>query len=196
MEKKEYLTKPYRHFADLVSISAYRELGFYILDSRFTKDFCDKLSETINDVSGLGRDGTAFNVVFNTEGEIAIIDAEILGKFISNSFNIGVTGVYKGVSLNRIVRNVINGTDKVKNDFVIIAYSILYNTLGYIYSEISYNKSLTEKYKKLYNMGDYVRNDFPIIIGVILIMEDICKYMDISQEYLKNCITNEIKKKL
>lgn len=196
MEKKEYLTKPYRHFADFVSISACRELGFYILDSEFTEDFNYKLKETIEGVNEIGRDGTAFNVVFNTEGEVVIIDAELLGKFISNSFNIGVTGVYKTASLNKIVRNVINGTDKVKNDFVIIAYSILYNTLGYIYSEISYNKSLTEKYKKLYNLEDYEKNDFPIIVSAILIMEDICKYLDISSEYLKNCIFNDIKKKL
>lgn len=195
MEKKEFLRKAYRQFNDFVTVSASRELEYYIIDSKFTSDFSEKMKDTIDNIKEMGRDGSGFNVFFNTYGEIALIDAELIGNFIGNCYQTTMKDYYRSAALNKIVKNVINNGEKVQKDFIKISFLVLYNILGQVYSQVKYNKEITGMYRKKYCMEEYRKSDVPLIIASILITEDISNFLSLDSGYLSAAISQEITKK-
>lgn len=195
MEKKGFLKKPYKNFNDFIMTSASKELEYYIIDSKFHDEFSKKLKKTIDDVKEIGNDGAGFNVFFNTDGEVALVDAEIIGSFIGNCYQTTMMDYYKNIALNRIVRSVINNGQKAQKDFVKISFLVLYNILGQVYREIKYNKEITEKYIEKYCMEEYEKNDSPIIVASILITEDISRFLSLDSRLLSAVISEEITKR-
>jgi hypothetical protein len=129
MRGKEYMKKIYKKFSDFVAVASARELEYFILDSSFTSSFNYRMKKLIEEVKKERNDGIEFSILFNTDGEIVLIDANLIGRYIGNNYNITIEDYYKNTSLNKIIRDVINGSEKAQKDFVTISYSILYHTL-------------------------------------------------------------------
>lgn len=195
MRSKEYMKKLYKRFSDFVAIASARELEYFILDSKFTSNFNYNMKKLIDEIEKEKNEDIGFSVLFNTNGEIAIINADILGKHIGNRYNITIEEYYKNVSLNKIVRDVINGSDKSKRDFINISYSILYDTIESIYSEIKCKKDTVDNYKRDYFFNDYKKEDIGAVIACILIIEDICKYIGIEGNLLLEAVRDAITNK-
>lgn len=195
LRSKDYMKKAYKRFCDFVAECSSKELEYFIFDSKFTTDFNEKIGEMIKDIRDQGKESVEFTIMFNTEGEIALIDSFIIGKYIGNNYNVHMEQYYKESYLNKIVKYVVNGNKKVKKDFVLLSFNILYNTLESIYCDIKCKKETLNKYKNLYNLQEYEENNCSIIVGTILILEDICKYMGIKQEILEEAVNYHWQKK-
>lgn len=188
MENKDYLKKVYKNFSDFVAVASARELEYFILDANFTSSFNTRMKQVMDDIRMSGKGSVDFSIMFNTHGEIAIIDANLVGRFIGNNYNIHIQNYYKSTTLNRVVRQVINGSEKNQKDFIIVSYSILYHTMKEIYSEIICRKDIIRKYKLYYLIENYDKEDQAAVIACMLVLEDICRYMGIPGEYLLQCI--------
>lgn len=189
MINKEYLTKVYRHFKDFTAEASARELEYFVLDSKHTDAFNTRMKEIVESIRKDGKEDIEFSILFNTEGQVAVIDSDIIGRFIGNNYNVSIQRYYKTDNLNKVVRLVVNGTEKNKTDFVIVSYKIIHDTLKTIYNEIIYRKDIEEGYIKKYGLENYSENDIAIVIPTLMIMEDIVRYLNISQTYLKDCVT-------
>lgn len=183
MNNKDYLGKLFRTFDDFVSLVASRELEYIIFDAKYTTYFNNKMRKVLNEINRSKRDLELF-VMFNTRGEIAIIDSKIVGKYIANYYNIQMEKYYKDIKLNKIVWDVINGKSKTKRDFMVISYKIIYKVLNEIYMDIKCNKSILNEYKFRYGLENYSRKNISTIVISILILEDICNYIGIEEDIL------------
>lgn len=188
MRSKDYMRKVYKNFSEFVSECSSRELEYFIFDSKFTTTFNQRINELMNEIEKEGKKSIELAIMFNTEGEIALIDSFIIGNYISNNYIKHMEEYYKEVSLNNIVKRVVNGNEKSKKDFLILSYTILYNTLNSIYSDIKCKKETLENYINLYNLKHCEQDDCSIVVASILIMEDICKYMSINGRILVDSI--------
>ena len=184
MDNKDYIGKLFKNFCDFISLAASRELEYIIFDAKYTTHFNTNMKELLKDIKNKDKKDLDLTIMFNTNGEIAIIDSKIVGKYMANYYNIQMEQYYKGVKLNKIVRDVINGRDKIKRDFIIVSYKIIYKVLKEIYMDIKYNKSIFEEYKIRYGFKNYREKDVSIIIISILILEDICSYIGIEDRIL------------
>jgi hypothetical protein len=192
MRSKEYMKKLYRRFSDFVAIASARELEYFILDSKFTSNFNYNMKKLFDEIKNERNGDMSFTILFNTNGEIALINADILGKHIGNKYNLTIEEYYKNASLNKIVRDVINGSDKSKRDFIDISFSILYSTLAGIYSEIKCKKETVDTYRINFLLEDYTDNDIGAVVACILILEDICKYIGIQENLMVEAVKDAI----
>lgn len=184
MNNKDYMGKLFKNFYDFVSLAASKELEYIVFDARYTTYFNNKMKELLNDIKNQDEKDLEFSVMFNTKGEVAVIDSKIVGRYIANYYNIQMEKYYKDAKLNKIVWDVINGSYKIKRDFIIVSYKIIYKVLDEIYMDIKYNKSIFEEYKIRYGFKNYREKDVSIIIISILILEDICSYIGIEDRIL------------
>lgn len=184
MNNKDYIGKLYKTFCDFVSLASSRELEYIIFDAKYTTYFNSKMRKVLNDINKESKKETEFSIMFNTKGEVAVIDSRIVGKYIGNYYNIEMENYYKGAKLNKIIWDVMKGSNKVKSDFVIISYKIIYRILNEIYMEIKYSKNVLKEYKLRYGFEQYTKKDISIVIISILILEDICTYIGIDEEIL------------
>ena len=178
---KSYLNKTYKKFSDLLYVVATKELQYFITKGEFTSFFNYKMKRMISEISQQKNGLLNGSVFFNTEGEITLIDAEIVGRFIQNNYELKMLEYYKNTSLNKILREVINGSEKAKGDFIFISYTLLYNTLKELYKTISCKKNSSIIYKNRYGLEDYQKDDCTMIIAVLLILEDLCKYIGVDR---------------
>jgi hypothetical protein len=190
LRSKDYMKKVYRNFSEFVSECSSRELEYFIFDSKFTTEFNERIKELMNEIQVQGKKSVELAIIFNTEGEIALIDSSIIGNYIGNSYAKHMEEYYKENSLNNIVKHVVNGTEKSKKDFLIISYRILYNTLNSMYFDIKYRKETLDNYAKLHNLKHCHQEDCSIVVASILIVEDICRYMSIKESTLVDAIRN------
>lgn len=195
MLEKDYMKKKYKSFKEFLGIACSRELEYFIFDSQFTSAFNYRMKKLSEEVKDSGKDNISFSVIFNTEDEVAIIDASIVGSYISNNFVAHMENKYKGIVINKIIKNVINGKEKNKQDFIIISYDILYKTLEELYKDIKYNKEVLNKYIKEYKLEENIRKDIPIVVCSLLILEDMCAYLSIHKEIFLNVIDKAISSK-
>ena len=195
MREKDYLKKSYKTFVEFLSVVCSRELEYLILDSSFTSAFNYRIKKMIDQVKKEGKDGIEFSVLFNTQGEVALIDANIIGSFISNNYCASIEKYYKEANLNKIVKEIINGNEKSQKDFIMISYNIIYKTLDELYKEIKYKKDVMDNYVKEYKLENHKNPDLPIVVGVLLILEDVCKYLSIDVILLQNSIDKIISSK-
>jgi hypothetical protein len=188
MRSKEYMKKIYRRFSDFVAIASARELEYFVLDSEFTSSFNYRMKKLIEEIKEERNDDIEFTILFNTGGEIALIDANIIGKYIGNNYNIKIEEYYKNASLNKIIRDVVNGSEKAQKDFAVVSYSILYDTIDTIYSEIKCRKDVLEKHKNDFMLSDYDSEDVGAVVASILILEDICRYIGIRENLMLQAV--------
>lgn len=194
MRNKDYMKKVYRNFSEFVSECSSQELEYFIFDSKFTTMFNQGINELIKDIREEGKKGIEIAIIFNTEGEIALIDSYILGKYIGNNYNIQMKEYYKEASLNNVVKHVVNGKRKSKKDFLILSYETLNKILNTIYSDIKFKKDTLKGYINAYDLKHCIGDDCALVVVVILILEDICKYLGIADDILEESI-NSISKK-
>lgn len=188
LRSKDYMKKVYRNFSEFVSECSSRELEYFIFDSKFTTAFNERIEELMNEIETEGKKSVELAIIFNTEGEIALIDSFIIGNYIGNNYVKHMEEYYKEASLNNIVKHVVNGNEKSKKDFAILSYTILYDTLNSIYCDIKCRKETLEDYIKLYNLKHCKDDDCSIVVASILIVEDICKYIGIKEDILADSI--------
>ncbi len=188
MRSKDYMRKIYRNFSEFISECSSQELEYFIFDSKFTTMFNQRINELIKDIRAEGKKSIELSIIFNTEGEIALIDGYIIGRYISNNYDMHMEQYYKETSLNNIVKHVVNGNKKSKKDFLILSYEILYNTLNSIYSDIKFKKDTLQGYINAYDLKHCVGDDCALVVVTILILEDICKFLRINEEILDESI--------
>lgn len=195
MGDKEHLKRNYKSFSEFLSVVCSRELEYFILDSKFTSAFNYRMKKFIEEVKKEGKDDIEFSVIFNTQGEVVLIDANIIGGYVSNNYSVSMDKFYKGAALNKIIREVINGNEKSKKDFIIISYDIIYKTLEELYKDIKYKKEILNTYVEKYNLEGFKKETIPIVVAVLLITEDICKYLSFDDYILKDSIDKIISSK-
>lgn len=195
MRDKEHLKKNYKSFTQFLSTVCARELEYFILDSKFTSAFNYRIKKMVDEVKREGKEDIEFSVLFNTEGEIVLIDADIIGNFISNNYVVSVQKYYKDTTLNKIIKEVINGSEKGQRDFVTVSCAIFYKTLEELYKDIKYKKETVVKYGISYGLQTYEGENLPIIVAILLIMEDVCEYLSINKSILKDSINVVISSK-
>jgi hypothetical protein len=189
VENKDYMKNVYRNFSEFVAITAARELEYFITDAEFTSAFNYRMKRLLDEAEKSGKDELNFSILLNTNGEVALIDSEIIGNFISDNYTVLIEKHYKNRELNKIINEVVNGTEKCRKDFVIVSYSILYDVLNKLYKELKCKKELYHNIEARFEMKDYKGEDSLMIAAVYLILEDICKYIGIQKnkviEYTK-----------
>lgn len=190
--KKDYLNKSYKNFSELIHAAATRELEYFILKGEFTSAFNYRVKKMLEELRRERGEFLDASVFFNTKGEITLIDAQIVGRFIQDNYKVKVEDYYKNVSLNKIIRQVVNGSEKVKADFTSLSYSILYDTLNELYKNISCKKEDLIIYKNRYALDNYHNTDVVMVIQVLLILEDLCKYIGIERHKMLHYIQRNI----
>ena len=188
------MRRKYAHFSDLVAAAATRELGFLILSAEYTKGFSMRLKKIIDELNGSERVLASVSVMFNTEGDIAIIDESLVGRFISIKFKSAMEEYYKGVPLNKIVRAVIEGGEKRILDFLSLSYDVLYDTLEEMYREVRCKKEVLANFKTRYNIASYNKEDTPVVTAVLMIMEDIINYIGMNETYILTISALKVRK--
>jgi hypothetical protein len=189
------MRKIYRRFSDFVAIAAARELEYFVMDSKFTSSFNYRMKKMIDEIKQEKDEGIDFSILFNTNGEIALIDANLIGRYIGNNYNVTIEEYYKNASLNKIVRDVINGSEKSQKDFITVSYSILFHTIDTIYSEIKCKKDTVDNYKRDYLLTDYEEADIGAVIACVLIIEDICRYIGIRENLVLQAVSEAVLRK-
>ena len=144
---KSYLKRAYKDFSELVYVVSTKELEYFITKGEFTSSFNYRIKKMLTEIEKEKNELLDTGVFFNTEGEITLIDAEIVGRFIEDNYKLKMVEYYKNTSLNKIIREVVNGSEKAKGDFILISYSILYDTLNELYKTISCKKDSMIVYK-------------------------------------------------
>ena len=182
--EKDFMKKSYKSFSEFLSAACSRELEYFIYDSKFTSAFNYRMKKLMEEAESKGKENINFSIIFNTEEEIAIIDAAIIGRYVSNSFIALMESKYKGITINNIIKKVINGNEKNKEDFIIVSYNIIHKVMDELYKDIKYNKKVLDEYVKEYKLEGYKNKDLPIVICDLLILEDICAYLKIDKSEL------------
>ncbi|MBX4263620.1 hypothetical protein [Clostridium estertheticum] len=190
---KKHLKKIYKNFSDLVYVVATTELESFISKGEFTSFFNYRMKQMLSEIDEKSEILDA-GVFFNTKGEITLIDAGVVGKFIENNYNLKMLGYYKNTFLNKIIRGVVNGSEKSKVDFILISYSILYDTLNELYKTISCKQVNKIIYINRYALEDYSKEDCTMVIVTLLILEDLCRYIGVDRHKMVNELKNKIYK--
>ena len=188
MKNNDFLKKVYRKFSKFIEIAAIREQEYFISDAKYTNEFNVKVKELLKEIESEGKNDVEISVLFDTKGDIVLIDGDIIGKYISNCYNYSIGSYYKEDSLNRIVREVINGSDKSQVDFIRVSYAVIYNIIGGLYKEIKCKKEILKQYKNKFGFYSYQYEDEVLIVLSLLILEDISKYITIRPEAFLSCI--------
>ncbi len=188
LRNKDYLKKIYKQFSIFIETATARELEYFVLDAKYTSTFNKRVKELVEEVEKESKKDVNISVIFDTNGEIALIAADVLGKYIGDCYNLTMGNYYKEESLNRVVREVINGSEKAQVDFVRVSYAVMYNVLGGLYSEIKCRKEVMDGYKESYGLVSYEKQDLVLIVLSLLIIEDICRYIGIKPEAFLKCI--------
>ncbi len=195
MRSKDYMKKVYKNFYDFVTDCSSKELEYFIFDATFTTSFNKGIGKIADDIENEDKKSIEVAIIFNTEGEIALIDSYIIGKYIGNNYSLYMEQYYKESSLNKIVKCVINGNEKNKKDFLILSFNVVYNALESIYYDIKCKKDTIDKYRDLYDLQKYKSSNDSASVATILILEDICKYMRIQEGILIEAIEFCLNKK-
>ncbi|MBU3159455.1 hypothetical protein KPL37_06765 [Clostridium frigoris] len=190
---KKHLNKIYKNFSDLVYVVATTELERFITKGEFTSFFNYRMKQMLSEINENSEVLDA-SVFFNTKGEITLIDAGVVGKFIENNYSLKMLEYYKITSLNKIVRGVVNGSEKSKVDFILISFSILYDTLNELYKTISCKQVNKIIYKNRYSLDDYNKEDCSMILATLLILEDLCRYIGVDRHKMVKRLKNKIYK--
>ena len=184
MMDKDKINNVFRNFSEFVAIAAERELESFIIDANYTSSFNYRMKKLLEEIKREKKSDLEFSVLFNTKGEIALISPKIVGDFISDCYKGLMMQYYKNTNLDTIINKVLSGNEKAKRDFVIVSYKTLYKVLDELYEEIKCRKDIMYKYMMSFNLRNLNLKDTPLKISVLLILEDICKYMGVGKPHL------------
>jgi len=190
LKDKDYLNKINRKFAKFVEVAAIKEQDYFILDATYTNEFNVKVKELLIEIELEGKNDLGVSVIFDTKGDIVLIDAGIIGKYIASCYNYYISNYYKEDSLNRIIIEVINGGDKAQIDFIKVSYTVIYDIMAGLYKEIKCKEEILKQYKNKFGFNNDYYSDEVIIVTSLLILEDISKYITIKPGAFLSCIKN------
>jgi len=193
-KNKDYLNKAYKNFSELVYVVSAKELELFIIKGEFTSYFNSRMKKILAEINEENNGALDAGVFFNTKGEITLIDAETVGRFIEDNYSLKMVDYYKNTSLNRIIREVVNGSEKSKGDFISISYSILYDIINQLYKTISCKKTSMIIYRNRFAIDDYGKDDCTMVIAILLILEDLCKYIGVNRYKMMKEIKSKIYK--
>ncbi|GFZ33683.1 hypothetical protein CSC2_42090 [Clostridium zeae] len=180
MKNNDFMKKTYNNFSDFVRVASSRELSYFLLDAKYTSGFSSQMNRLISELRKEGNLAADFVMFFNTDGEIAIFDEDLLGTYIGDRFLAEIESKYGNKNLNYIIKSVINNSDSVQKDFAQVCYEVIVNILDEIYMEMKYKKDLGEFYKKTLSLDDESIDNLPLKIAALLIVEDMCRYLGIN----------------
>lgn len=178
------LKKKYTNFSELIAAAAARELGFMIINAEYTRAFSIRLKQIISELDEKQRTLASISCLFNTKGDIAIIDEALVGQFISIRYKNAIEEHYRGMALNKIASAVIDGGEKRSLDFLSLSYDVLYEILSEIYKEIKCRKDVLIVHKEKYNIESYNNVDNVMVTIILMIIEDIIKYLNCKESYI------------
>lgn len=184
MNHKEREKMKFDKFSNLISISTQNHLDDLVINSYFTSAFNYRIKKMFDEIKRERKSDIDFSVIFNTKDEVAIIDTKIIGDFIADEYSIMIEKYYRNEKMYKLINKISNGSEKVHMDFVNISYLILYKIIDELYEEIISKKSLVNKLKIRYGIINYDNEDKVIIILSMLILEDICRYVDVDRHKL------------
>lgn len=173
-------------FFQFVQTAAAREIEYYITHSSFTQAFNYRVNKLIEEIKKINTD-IEFSVIYNTEGEICVIDSAIIGNFVADMYFIELTNNYKEKNLHKILSNISSNTEEIKEDFVRLSMKSLFNILDNMYKSIQYKKDIFDKYKAYYYLDDENDHKSSLMVIAILILEDICRHLKIKYSVLIKC---------
>ena len=84
----------------------------------------------------------------------------------------------------------------MQKDFIILSYKVLYNTIIEIYTDIKSINDILNYYKQRYDIENYNESDVGAVVGAVLILEDVCKYMKLKQDKIIDILHESIYKKI
>ncbi|KYH35429.1 hypothetical protein CLTEP_06050 [Clostridium tepidiprofundi DSM 19306] len=191
MSDKECGKNGVRKFSDIVAISSEKNINYLVYNARFTSAFSYRIKKLIAEIRDVKKD-IDFIAMFNTEGDIAIIDTKIIADFIADNYVVMIEKYYRSEKAFNIIKKVRRSNKKVRLDFTNVSYNILYKTFDEIYREIYYDKKIVNKMKIKYGIMEYSNKDLIVVLLSLTILEDICKQVDIDRynmvKYVKEVI--------
>lgn len=69
-------------------------------------------------------------------------------------------------------------------DFLSLSYDVLYEILSEIYKEIKCRKDVLQIHKEKYNISSYNKEDNVMVTIILMIIEDIIKYLSCKESYI------------
>lgn len=95
MKNNDFMKKTYNNFSDFVRVASSRELSYFLLDAKYTSGFSSQMSRLISELRKEGNLAADFVMFFNTDGEIAIFDEDLLGTYIGDRFLAEIESKYE-----------------------------------------------------------------------------------------------------
>lgn len=186
MEDLNYVENSNKDFMDFMEQVISTEIDSYIIDSSFTKEFNKRLIEVMDEIRKSNPD-IEFSIIFNVDKEISLIDSLILGKFTIDLYFVYMSQYYRSKDLMTILSYMHNEDETQKRRFIVDSMHIFYNIFNEMFKDIKYNKSVSYKYKKYYKLSKLKNKKDSLMVLVILILEDMCKYFKIKNSLLIEC---------
>ncbi|GAA0733929.1 hypothetical protein [Clostridium oceanicum] len=189
------MKRVYRDFSSFVEQSVAKRINFLVSDATFKTTFEDRVKKMIEDVKKKKNEEIDLVILFNTEGNIAIIDEYIISKFITNNYINLIRMYYRVGQTNKVIKDIVNSNNSVKENFLITSYKTIYNSIIKIYEDMTCRRDVIMRYKIKYQLLDYNKEDISAIVITIMIMEDICKCIGLKKRSLLDIIKKFTKKK-
>lgn len=186
MENLNYVEDSNKYFMEFMEQVISTEIDSYIINSNFTREFNKRLIEVMDEIRKSNPD-IEFSIIFNVNKEISLIDSLILGKFTVDLYCIYMSKYYKSKDLQTILNYMYNEDDAQKKRFIVNSMHVFYNIFNEMFKDIKYNKSVFCKYKRYYSLSELEDKKSSLIVLVILILEDMCKYFKIKNSLIIEC---------
>lgn len=186
MENINYVENSNKEFMEFIETVISNEIDCYIVDSRFTKEFNKRLIEVMEEIRK-GNPDIEFSIIFNVDKEVSLIDSLILGNFAGDLYSVYMSKYYKSKDLQTILNYMHSEDDAEKKKFITNSISVFYDIFNEMFKEIKYNKSVFSKYEEYYNLSKLEKNKNSLMVLVILILEDMCRYFKIKNSLLIEC---------
>lgn len=171
-----------KSFCEFINLVCAREVEYFILESNYTTKFNNNIKQIVEELKTIGKTSVEFMVLFNTKGEIALINEEIIGGYVGENLIENLKSTYKYTDINTLIGSSKKYPYKDKQAFIIKIYEDLCRILNEIYKDIKYRKEVAESYKNRYSLVHVSEDMLPMSIASILILEDICAYLSFDVE--------------
>ncbi|MCD2346315.1 hypothetical protein [Clostridium guangxiense] len=186
MENINYVENLNKEFMEFMETAISNEIDCYVIDSNFTKEFNKRLIEVMEEIRK-GNPDIEFSIIFNVDKEISLIDSLIIGNFAADLYSVYMSKYYKTKDLQTILNYMHSENDAEKRRFIINSINVFYNIFNEMFKTIKCNKSIFCKYEKYYNLRELKEKKTPLMVLVILILEDMCKFFKIRNSLLIEC---------
>lgn len=181
-----------KDFFDFIKLVGARELEYFICEANYTTTFNNNIKGIVDELIDQGKKSIEFMVLFNTKGEIALINEEIIGGYLGGKLIEDLRLHYRVDDINVLAEEISKKEYIDKQEFIVTSYQSICRILKEIYKDIKYRREEGESYKNRYSLNSINEEGLPISIASILVLEDICAYLSFDVE-LRDIIPQKIK---